>query len=555
MLSRLRGRAAPKKLFSVIGAGLIVASSLTVVAVATDLSVASSAAVAQGVQGVSHTGTATGQMTTAPVSSTPIVPSPAELQARNQAFALEQSLKAPKPARQTTSADVSATNPGSPTLPSTSDQTVPGPNTAPTAYQTFKNSTIPAACATGCGQSTVNEPSVASAGKQVLEASNWDIADSSNNGGTWTYQDPYALFGAGYCCDSEVRYAANQDRFFWSGTYAPGGSTNRVVIANASSLSPTSWCYYSFLPTAFGGTAGDLMDYPKIALGNNDLYLTWNEYNSGGSFLYTGLARLDLNAMTTCASVGFNYITRADVFTFDLAGTGAKDTFYWTANWYVSGGTSGSQVTIYTWAENSGSYFANQRNINAYNFSIHSCSWCGRLDPRSVSVAISHGGEFRGFGDDFLEMAINAGPSSFDTHNYVVYEYFQLHSLTYEGNDQSYNPGTDIGYPSCASNGEGYVGCAMTYGTTASDFPGGLVVLQDNTSPTQAWTNVVVVQGARNPSGGAWGDYLVVNPWQPAPGPFETVLWDINSAGVVVPHYLVFGRFHDAGGYNRWSTR
>ena len=265
-------------------------------------------------------------------------------------------------------------------------------------------------------------------------------------------------------------------------------------------------------------------------------------------------ARLDLNAMTTCGSVGYSYITRTDVFTFDLAGTGAKDTFYWTSNWYISGGTSGSQVDIFTWAENSGSYFANQRNINAYNFGIAACPWCGRLDPRDVSVAIAHGGEFRGMGDDILEMAINAGPSGFDSHNYVVYEYFQLHSLTYEGSDQSYNPGVDIAYPSCASNAEGYVGCAMTFGGTG-DAPGGLVVVQDNTSPSQPWANTLLVSGIKNPSGGAWGDYVVVNPWQPAPGPFETVLWNVNGLGVVGPHYIVFGRFHDAGGYTRWATK
>jgi hypothetical protein len=553
MLSRSRSGGARKKLLSIVGVGLIVASSLVVVQGLTDHGAANSAPIAQGVESGTRAGTAVGQMVTAPVSSTPIVPSAAEVQSRDQAFALEQSLKAPKSAHQTTEADVSNTSPG-PQTSGTSAQTAPGPDTSPTAFDVFKNSKIPSACASDCGQSTVNEPSVVSAGKQVLETSNWDIADSSNNGGTWTYQDPYALFGSGFCCDTEVRYAANQDSFIWSGTYAPGNSTNRVEIATASSLNPTSWCSYSFLPTAFGGTLGDVMDYPKIALGNNDLYLTWNEYNSGGTFLWTGLARLDLNAMTTCSSVGFNYLQRTDVFTFDLAGSGAKDTFYWTANWYLSGGTSGSQVDIFTWAENSGSYFANQRSINAYNFSIAACSWCGRLDPRSVSVAISHGGEFRGFGDDVLEMAIDAGPSSFDTHNYVVYEYFQLHSLTYEGSDQSYNSSVDIGYPSCASNAEGYVGCAMTFGGP-SDAPGGLIVLQDNTSPTQPWANQVEVSGVKNPSGESWGDYVLVNPWQPAPGPFETVLWTVNNAGVVIPRFIIFGRYHDTGGYTRWSSK
>jgi hypothetical protein len=511
---------------------------------------ASSAPVAAGIPGATHTGRASPHVVNAAVRNSPVVPTRAQAQARNKAMAEYYALKAPTSPKHTTRADVNVSNPGPQTK-----VTGPPPQTyTPTAFTVLKKITIPSECVTDCGQSTVNEPSIASAGKVTMEASNWDIAYSQNNGSTWKYQDPYTLFGSGYCCDSEIRYDANRDRFFWSGTYAlgNGNTSNRIVIASASSTSPTNWCSYTFYPNAFGGALGDTMDYPKITLGNNDLYVTWNEYNSAGIWYQTGLARIDLNAMAACQSVGYIYLNRTDVFTFDMAGnSGPKDTFYWTANWYISGGTSGSQMTIYTWAENSGTYFANQRSINAYNFSIAPCPWCGRLDPRSVSVAISHGGEFRNFGDDFLEAAIDAGPS-FDAYNYVVYEYFQLHSLTYEGNDQTYSTTFDFGYPSCASNAEGYIGCAMVDGAAAGDAPGGFILLQDNTSPTQPWNYSYAVPG--NKSNQSWGDYVVVNPVQPAPGPFETVLWKL-SATAVIPYYVVWGRGHDVAGYGRWSAK
>jgi hypothetical protein len=512
---------------------------------------ASSAPVASGIPGATHTGRVAPHVVKAAVRNSPVVPTRAQAQARNKVMAEYYALKAPVSPKHTTKAEVSAGNPG----PQTKVAGAAPQTYAPTAFTVLKKSNIPGECATDCGQSSVNEPSVATAGHSVMEASNWDIAYSTTNTSTWSYQDPYTLFGSGYCCDSEIRYDANRDSFFWSGTYysGNGNTSNRVVIASASSTSPTSWCSYTFYPNAFGGALGDTMDYPKITLGNNDLYLTWNEYNTTGGWYQTGLARLDLNAMAACQSVGYTYLNRTDVFTFDMAGnSGPKDTFYWTANWYISGGTSGSQMTIYTWAENSGTYFSNQRTINAYNFTIASCAWCGRLDPRSVSVAISHGGEFRNFGDDFLEAAIDAGPSGFDAHNYVVYEYFQLHSLTYEGSDQTFNSAYDFGYPSCASNTEGYIGCAMVDGAATGDAPGGFILLQDNTSPTQPWNYDYVVPG--NKSNQSWGDYVVVNPVQPAPGPFETVLWKL-SATAVVPYYVVWGRGHDVAGYNRWDTK
>jgi hypothetical protein len=513
--------------------------------------VASSAPAGAATAVHTHSGFMTPVRVNGPASATRLAPSKAEIRSRDQAMARISALKAPASPKHTTKADVNTANPGPQTTVAAGQK---APITAgPTDFTVFKDKKIPAACATDCAQSTVNEPSVANAGKDLMEASNWDIATSSNNGTSWSYQDPYTLFGSGYCCDSEVRYDANRDQFIWSGTYAPGNTTNHIVVALASSTHPTSWCSYPFYPNQFGGTLGDVMDYPKVSVGNNDLYLTWNEYHSTGAWYQTELVRMDLNAMSTCSSAGYSWLARTDVFTFALAGNaGPKDVFYWVSNWYISGGTSGSQLTIYTWAENSGSYFINQRSINAYTFGTHSCAWCGRLDPRSVSVAISRGGEFRNFGDDFLEVAIDAGPSNFDAFNYVVYEYFQLHSLTYEGNDQTYSSSYDFGYPSCASNAEGYIGCSMVDGASAGDAPGGFILLQDNTSPTQPWAYDFVLAGSL--SNQSWGDYVVANPVQPAPGPFETVLWNLTSTGVH-PYAITWGRGHDTSGYDRWDTK
>jgi hypothetical protein len=153
-------------------------------------------------------------------------------------------------------------------------------------------------------------------------------------------------------------------------------------------------------------------------------------------------------------------------------------------------------------------------------------------------------------GDQILEVAATAGPSGFSNgNNYVVYNYFQLNSLSYIGNDQTYNTVETFAYPGCAVNEKGYVGCSEAVGLNA---PGGIVILQDNVNPVQPWGYNFVVGGISGAT--AWGDYTVTTPWRPSGGPFQTVLWNQNG-GVTQPYYFVWGRGSDSNDYNRWRTR
>jgi hypothetical protein len=247
-------------------------------------------------------------------------------------------------------------------------------------------------------------------------------------------------------------------------------------------------------------------------------------------FARSGLARFPLDSLMSCAGFSYNFLTRTTEFTFALSTADSPlDTFYWRSNWFLDGTTNGSNLRIFAWPENSGSYTATTRAINAYMFGTVACGspdWCSRLDPRYESAVITRA-EYRWqansafAGDSILEVSTTAGPSGFSGgKNYVVYNYFKLNSLTHIGNDQTYSTGTNFAYGACAVNSEGYVGCAMETGTNA---PGGLVLVQDATSPSQPWAYDFAVGAVGGASAG--GDYVVVNPWNPGVGPFQTVLW------------------------------
>jgi hypothetical protein len=130
-----------------------------------------------------------------------------------------------------------------------------------------------------------------------------------------------------------------------------------------------------------------------------------------------------------------------------------------------------------------------------------------------------------------------------------VYNYFK-HSLSYIGSDATFNNSIPVAYPSCAVSTKGYVGCAMVQGD--GGVPGGLIVLQDNVSPTQPWNYRSALGGIVSSS--AWGDYTMTNPWYPGGDLFQTVLWNYNGSSVQ-PYYTVWGRGADANEYARWKAK
>jgi len=507
---------------------------------------------------------AAGRLVHAAVSNKPFAPTKAQLATRARDMKFLANLPKPPVGSHTTKANVAKL---------TGAQTAINTRAAPTDFKIFKDSAIPASCATSCAQSTVNEPDTASSGKIIEQTSNWNMAFAVNGGAstlTWQYQNPYSLT-SGFCCDQTVTYIPGRDRFIWEALTLGSGSTQGFSIGVTASQSPTSWCIYHFSGASFGATAGDLLDYPKIAYANNNLYVTWNHYNASGSaWIDTGLARFPLDSLASCAGFGFNFLTRNDNFTFGLTyGNSSLDTFYWVSNWYTQSGGSGSSERIFRWAENSGTYFFNDIGVTAYNFSGGSCAsqdgvvtnWCSRLDPRWETAWISRA-EYNAnansafAGDSILGVAITAGPGGGDPFPYVIYEYFKLNGLSFVQTSATFNNGFAFAYAGCAPNMYGYVGCSMSWGGgtgTTHFFPGGLILVQDNVSPTQPWAFSFNLFGSGNAS--AWGDYQVTQPVNPGVGPFITTEWAVNSSGVVTPHVVRWGRTHDQNGYARWKGK
>ena len=215
-------------------------------------------------------------------------PSPAQIAAHALVLAAKSKHLAPPLGSHTTALQVAA--PGGPPTSALVEQ-------AATTFTVIKSSLINSTCS-GCAQSTVNEPSAANSGKTVIAISNWNIAYTLNGGAAsiaWANQDPYTL-SPGYCCDQKVVYNPDRDVFIMELLdYAgEGASTNGFTLHIARGSTPTSWCTYKFNGSNFGDGATDTLDYPKISVSNNNVYVTWNDYPPNSGFRASQLVRMPL---------------------------------------------------------------------------------------------------------------------------------------------------------------------------------------------------------------------------------------------------------------------
>ena len=126
--------------------------------------------------------------------------------------------------------------------------------------------------------SNIAEPSGASGGGVVFVTANWTAAFSTDGGNTFTQLDPTTIFpstGVGFCCDQVVQYVPQINRFIW----LLQGNGMRIASASPADIinsGATAWTYWDLTPGVFGAIAGTGFDYPDLAVGNNQLYMSWN---------------------------------------------------------------------------------------------------------------------------------------------------------------------------------------------------------------------------------------------------------------------------------------
>jgi hypothetical protein len=135
--------------------------------------------------------------------------------------------------------------------------------------------------------SNVGEPSSAVNDSVVVYTGNWYAAVSNDSGRTFKFINPATAFpnpkpNSTFCCDQVVHYISKIDTFVWLLQYGPdtGDNIQRLAFAKTSDVLAGKWKLFD-ITTSSLNVAGAFLDFPDLALGANNLYITTNIFGPG----------------------------------------------------------------------------------------------------------------------------------------------------------------------------------------------------------------------------------------------------------------------------------
>ena len=389
--------------------------------------------------------------------------------------------------------------------------------------------------------SAVGEPSVAVRGDEILYTANWFSAFSTDGGQAFTYVDPAASFPTPanelFCCDQLAYYDRSRDLMVWVLQYihptTEGTNRLRVAVAHGDDIAARQWRFYDFTPQSVGGWTDEWFDFPALAAGENQLYLTTNSFGFGasGSFTRSVLLRLPLDPLANYQGFDYQFLASSEVGSLrPVHGTGTT--------MYVGTNLSVAQVRLYEWPEASTSLNIHDIDVspwNAGNYASHSgVEWLGRADGRITAGW---------FAANRIGLAWTAGGDG--TFPFAHVRVVRVDPSTWTAVDQPHvwNSTFPFAYPTAAPSASGDVGIGLAYGSLTGLFPSHAVGIRDDGA--NAWQLAATAVGTAAPGQPVWGDYFTIQPHGQNTSEWVTAGFTLDGGTTnsdVVPRYVHFGR-------------
>ena len=153
-------------------------------------------------------------------------------------------------------------------------------------------------------------------------------------------------------CDPKVIYDSGDDRFIFFSQTCDGGATASKLIIGFSKTNNPSGGWYFFQITGNPLNDGSWFDYPKMAVNNNELFITGNLFKTSGTFNQSVIYEIDKKggyAGTTNLTWKYWSAIAGPPFTILPAGNGQQGN-YGPGIYFVStaGNTTGStNINLY----------------------------------------------------------------------------------------------------------------------------------------------------------------------------------------------------------------
>ena len=345
------------------------------------------------------------------------------------------------------------------------------------------------------GCSLPPDSSGADSGKIVLATGNWKSfgAVSSNAGATFRLLDPTTIFpsgpsfttsggtrvqlDSGMCCDQVVQYVPKINRFIWLMQFggACGGTcgTNKLRIAAATPsvvAGGGTWTYWDLTSATFGlPSSTPNMDYPDLAVGTNDLYVSVD--NVGAGLL---VMRIPLSQIASSSTIGIGYTTPSDsasAYGGHLTQS-VGDTAYW------AGHVDNRTMRIFSMTDSENVYRWRDVGINSWCNGDRSSKVPGGTDwlafgfPGNAvlgsTLRSSRGELWFAWGVGHAMAAGTSGTCRFP-QSHIQIEVLRASDFHPVGQMQVWNKSIAFAYPSLATNPKGDVAMSLGYGGGGGD--------------------------------------------------------------------------------------
>jgi len=498
------------------------------------------------------------------VYQAPLLATPPQISANQMAKLRDALSKPPLPGPAIPFDPTGSTGPAPPTSPNLPVKSqplqaqFPSPQ-APGDFVFFRNSIL----GTGTGGLTaeVGEPNVGSNGSAIFQTGNWYASVSVDNGGLWSFVNPFTLFpttgdfSGGFCCDQRVAHAAAADLVLWYLQYIKTGTTsndiNGVRIAAAvgtTGLASNTWCTLDFTSESFGLGRGKWLDFPHMQVSNNFVYATSNVFTTTTStFTEAVMWSVPLsNFQNNCQGGGFTFWVVNNGFSLALTNNA-------TATMYAGSIESSTSVRVYAQNESDSALSSTVvSGLNQTFFGLHSCpgpdgnNWCGRADSR-IEAAWVAGGVI-GF---MWNSAQGTGRPQPFVRALQVVESTKVLIDQPEIWDNTFA----WHYPAIGVNGRGDIAGPVWSGSSTVAPLVSIVIADSFATVPPPWDSFVAATGT-NGGNNQWGDYLGAQPHDVFLNTWIGVGYVLNGPSLppgtsnsnIEAHFFWFGREQDNPG-------
>lgn len=432
---------------------------------------------------------------------------------------------------------------------------------APTDLDVFRNTSLQSVPPAGVQVSTSDEPSVSNAGNGVFYTGNYYAAASSDGGNSFAYVNPNQTLppsatGQAVCCDQVTIYDPTTGLLFWELQYqqdpSTGDNVQRIAFTNSlSTLANASWSWVDFSAQSVGYPAGYWLDYPKLSLSANNLWMMSNVCQNGAGCSGSVIIGIQLAGLSHGT---VNYAWYSDNMLGDGLVSGVQTQL---TSMYFAAHESNSTLRIFQWAEGSGTITWADVGHSAYNRPPSSCP-----SPDNTNMCGNDNDWIRG---GWVENSLVGfiwdaaqGPQGLGNFSYPYIFAVEVNQSTMSLQNQPIvmATGNAWAWGAVAVDNRGGLGMSAQW-SAPSYAPSSNVLLRDDVTANDCgilcWQSGYVQIGTNGPADNAWGDYLTVRVASGSANTWVGTSYTLqcpnsncsNVARPVEPRFVWFGRQRD----------